>query len=409
MKSLRTNNDAVVNWLVFAYLVVFPFGQLARLPLKFANLPEVNIYAGDIIAGLLGILGIFGRLRKSGKLERLGKYFSFFSLIGLVSLVLSLRWLAVDQFFVSLMYWGRLVAYFGMFLAVYQHREEIGRKTLLKSIIGVGVICAIFGFIQLILWPDFKPLESLNWDPHYYRLTGAFLDSNFTGIILAITLLLIIGGDTNKTNKSHGTNGICRMAGGIAVFIAMILTQSRSSYLALVVGLGVLLCLKRKLWLMILAVGLLAGAILLLPKPAGEGGRIARTYSVSQRITNYQKAFYIIRRNPVIGVGFNSLRYAQRKYGLLSEKEYLQSHSAAGLDNSFLFVLATTGLLGGLGILGLCWETFNIIKKSPIILAVFIAVSVHSMFQNTFFYPWIMGMLALTLAFAIGMIDKEKD
>jgi len=40
--------------LLFLYLILFPFGQLVRLPLKLGGIPEVNFYLTDIVVGFVG-------------------------------------------------------------------------------------------------------------------------------------------------------------------------------------------------------------------------------------------------------------------------------------------------------------------------------------------------------------------
>jgi len=114
-------------------------------------------------------------------------------------------------------------------------------------------------------------------------------------------------------------------------------------------------------------------------------------------LENYQEAFSIFKKHPLLGVGFNTYRYTQRDYNILSEEEWQTSHSAAGVDSSFLFVLATTGILGFLSYL---WLYFKVLRgsKGILITASIIAMVVHAFFLNSLFYPWIMVWFWILLA-----------
>jgi hypothetical protein len=57
------------------------------------------------------------------------------------------------------------------------------------------------------------------------------------------------------------------------------------------------------------------------------------------------KAKNLIENSFLFGSGFNNLRYIKRDKGIEVEK-WQTSHSASGLDNSILFLLATTGFAG---------------------------------------------------------------
>lgn len=90
---------------------------------------------------------------------------------------------------------------------------------------------------------------------------------------------------------------------------------------------------------------------MLLPKSLpSEGVNLVRTASVNSRLVAYQEATEIFLNQPVIGVGFNMYRYSQHEKGFLKEngnaQSWLTNHSGAGVPNSYLFVLATTGLTG---------------------------------------------------------------
>ena len=126
--------------------------------------------------------------------------------------------------------------------------------------------------------------------------------------------------------------------------------------------------------------------ILLLPRPGGEGVRLERTTSSLARLENWKKGLEIIKDQPLFGVGFNTLRYAQKDYGFLTSN-WRKTHAGAGLDSSLLFVWATTGLTGLIVFLYFLKGVFK--TKSLVIKASLLALIAHSFFNNTLFYPWV--------------------
>jgi len=137
----------------------------------------------------------------------------------------------------------------------------------------------------------------------------------------------------------------------------------------------------------------------LLPRPAGEGGKIERTYTIEARLINYQQALMIAKEHPFFGVGFNTYRYAQRDYGFFEAEEWRISHSGAGADNSWLFVLATTGAFGFLSYLWFWGRALKESKKKTIVLVSLLALIIHAFFVNSLFYSWIMAWIWILLAF----------
>jgi len=293
----------------------------------------------------------------------------------------------------------RWLVYAGLYFVLFDVRRFLFKqKDLLIFLVILGVAIAFFGFVQYFLWPNLKPLETLNWDPHYYRLVSTFLDPGFTGLILVLTLIILV----NLLFKNKSNRWLI-LAGGI-VYIALVLTHSRSSYLAFLVGMGIISWLRKNTKLFVVALVVLLLSLLVLPQPKGEGGKLARTYTISYRFKNWQNALTIIKDHPLLGVGFNAYRYAQRDYGFLEEEKWQETHAGAGVDSSLLFVLATTGILGlisylwylgSAGVLAF-WQRKKVI--GIVCLASLGAILAHSFFLNSLFYPWVMGWLAILLA-----------
>lgn len=132
-----------------------------------------------------------------------------------------------------------------------------------------------------------------------------------------------------------------------------------------------------------------------------ENINLFRTVSSVARLESAQNTILIIKNNPIFGVGFNSYRYAQLRYNIRSEKLGVVSHADAGTDNSFLFVMATTGLVGFILFAFLWFCIFKQQLTKPLLIASLVGIFVDSLFVNSLFYPFIMLWLWIILALSI--------
>jgi O-antigen ligase len=125
-----------------------------------------------------------------------------------------------------------------------------------------------------------------------------------------------------------------------------------------------------------------------------------RTASSFARVEASKDAIALVSESPIIGVGFNAYRYALVEYDL--RDEVVQTSNAdAGTDNSYLFVLATTGIIGLLIFLDF-W--FNILKRvyfAPVVFASVVGLLVNTLFINSIFFSpimaWIFLLVGVTL------------
>ena len=236
------------------------------------------------------------------------------------------------------------------------------------------------GLGQYIIYPDVRFLQVTEWDPHYFRVVGSWLDPGFTGILLVFTLILL-------TLKPfiHKFTQYLTWSG---TYLALALTYSRSSYLAFLAAMA-WIAWKVKGWRFFFKMAvLLTITITILPRASGgEGVRLERTNSILARIESWKTAWGIFTKAPILGVGFNTYRYAQGAS--------LKSHAGAGADSSLLFVAATTGILG-LGVyLWYLKQLFTLSTENLALEATLVAVLVHSLFLNSLFYPAVMVWLSL--------------
>lgn len=328
--------------LINLLFLILPFGQLERIP-------GSPVYLHDLVILLLIIINL--------KFLKFSRPIWLFVAACLLSLIINLFRFSFLEILFSSLYLIRWLAY-ACLLPIFKH-QRLNLKPWLKYFC---LALAVFGLLQYLFVPDTRFLASLNWDDHYYRLISTVFDPNFLGLIFVLGLILFK----------------LQILPSLILFVALLLTYSRSSYLALIsVGFYIAL-LKKKFKIFIFAFLVLIFTLYLLPRPGGEGVKLERWFSVEQRLANYREGVRLWRQAPVFGLGFNTLRYYRND---------LTSHAAAGLDSSLLFILASAGVLGSLAYLNWLkslWPVSLLVKLS------LVAVLVHSLFQNSLFYPLIM-------------------
>ena len=393
--------EKLITALLFCYLVLFPFGQLNRLPISLFQSPEIRFYLTDLVMFLLILTwGIwrFLLIKKKYTLPPLTKPIFLFLMIAIISLIVNSSRLSIRELFVSGLYLLRWIVYAGLYFVLIDLKDRFNYlkwSSMVNYLIVLGAMTAIFGLVQYLIWPDIGFLEVFGYDPHYFRLVGTFFDPGFIGIILVLTLILLVVSNWEKIGifKLKNLPVHCLL---FTLYCSLALTYSRSSYLAYLMGMGVIAFIKKapRFFLIILFIGALT--LLILPRQSGgEGIRLERTSTIQARAGSWQNALIISRDHPLIGVGFNAFRYAQRDYGFLKE-QWQESNAGAGADSSLLFVLATTGIIGFLTYLGIWWKILRIGNLT--ILASALAILIHSLFLNSLFYPWVMAWMWILLA-----------
>ncbi len=298
-----------------------------------------------------------------------------FIFVAFLSLLLATRWGATSQF-IGLQYLVRFVIYSSL---PFFTKPLFEKRSLHHLIYYLGLVTVIIGLSQYILMPDVRFLSAWNWDDHYFRVIGSFLDPGFTGLLLVLFFTFYF---------FHRHRFLT-----ILTFITMALTYSRSSYLAFLVAVGIMAFQKKSLMFFVKGTLILILTIAILPRASqGEGVKLERTSTIQARLINWGQSIQIFSDHPVLGVGFNTYRYAQKDYGFLEEKNWLQNHAGAGADSSLLFVAATTGVVGLFFYFGYLKSLYMILNTKYMI-----PILVHSFFLNSLFYPATMLLIAILI------------
>lgn len=396
--------------LLYILLVVSLAGGVLT---KVSPIPTVNIYLFDVISifiVLANVKKIIEYIRKNYR-KQIPVY--VFLGVGGIGILGRFGELGVLGFLSSFAYLARLVLY--LFLVIPLLSIKRGdlvkiRKWMMYS----GFIFVTLGYIQYVYYPNLRNLYYLGWDEHLYRLFSTFLDPNFAGIFIGLVILLFISFFLESARKANFKKQIAFLFGYLFLFPALFLTYSRSSLLVFVCSCVILLVLLKKKKYILVFVALVVLGILALPKNfAGEGVNLLRTASAVARFQYSERAIQIFLRNPILGVGYDTLRFTSAKYGYVKGADILNSHSAAGVPDSYLEILATTGIVGFLAagyillrVMKIVWKISLGRKEEYLALVVFTsfaAVLIGSFFDNLLFYAPIMIWMIVLYGLTAGI------
>jgi hypothetical protein len=219
----------MINFLLIVVFGLFSLGQFSNFSRNLSS-GGSNLYLFDIALVILCVFGLWKLLFSVRKFFLPKSYGAFLVLLGYLGIFLSVRFidLGTADLTTSGLYLIRFVLYVFSGLIIFNliKFEVISLGFIEKLIIGSGILIAIVGFIQLLVLPDFTVLDaSLGWDPHKNRLASTFFDPNFVGayLVMALTLLLY---RFDLKNKFH-------VISALVIFVAILLTFSRSAWLML--------------------------------------------------------------------------------------------------------------------------------------------------------------------------------
>lgn len=338
----------------------FFLGQLWRL-----NFGSFSFPAIDVFIILLAVTNLFTRPTLKNK------FFLWFLIYAWLNLFIN-SLIHHYPIFMALPYLIRLSAILLLLIFPPKINPQIKKYFILAILANI-----IFGLIQYFIWPDLTYFKAIGWDDHLNRLVSTFLDPTFTGLIYLLFLIYLFF----QKNHHLVTSFLFPVT-----FLALVLTYSRSTFLALIIC-SIFISLKlRNFRIFALGFCLIILAVSLLPRPPGEGTHLERTSSIFAKSVNLQEGLKLFTTSPLVGYGYNNLPLIR-----LQTKTNL--HSLSGFDSSLLTILTTTGLIGlALFILGFYKMFFY---SSPKIQTMLVAIFVHSLFANSLLYPFTLIVLIL--------------
>lgn len=366
--------------LFFFYFLLFPFGQLLRIEGTFFN-TYVVIHPVDVVA-LLSLPYLFV-VRKNIILKLLGKVVFIFAL----SLIFSLTIFPISELKTGALYLTRLISYFSFSLLIYHLAiNKIQKRIMLLTVFLSISLFMLFGIYQIVYYYDLRDLFYSGWDDHLYRLSSTLLDPGYSVLVLITGLIILL---KSKLVESKFLKIVL-----ILLFaVSIVLTFSRAGYITAVI---VLFYIYKKYYKAVLISAIIFLAVLfILPKPRSSGVELYRTFSIYSRINNYKNTFKIFTRYPVFGIGYNNI--CNYRLTVLNV-DNISSHSCSGSDSSLLLILASTGILGMATFLNAIFKIGKNLKNNvydKFLMTVFLAVIINSFFNNSLFYNFMMGLVAV--------------
>lgn len=390
-----------MNILISLLIFSLPFGVLSRINV-FEN---TYIYLNDVFAGLIFLFFTFELLthKVEIKQKKLFCIFLIFILVGFVSLVVNSYWLNNNELIVSFLYLFRFIVYSSLIFSIAT-RSKGFLESLNKKLVIAGCLFVFLGFVQFAFYQNLRFIFYAGWDEHLYRLFSTFFDPNFAGVFLVLTFILFCQNLFVSLKNKQRFRVILLILFCFLSLLAIFLTHSRSAFIALIFGTSTLLILHHKLKILIPSIMVLFFGLMIFSNSNVESLNPFRVVSSEARIDSAKAALFIASKNPILGVGFNTYRYAQVKYGFRYEKTLFPSNSDAGTDNSYLFVMATTGIVGFVAFIAFLFAIFKSIKNSSTdilnstVIPSLISVLVASFFINVLFYPLIMTWIFILIA-----------
>ncbi|MFC1686679.1 hypothetical protein ACFLZS_02005 [Patescibacteria group bacterium] len=218
-------------YLILLFIVI---GQLGRIPLEVGGRDEILVL--DLLIPIVVLGWIFYKIYHKEKFRRTSLDKTLILFVGwmVVGLFFALRSLNLPEVFKSSLYLIRWVEYLLLFfLALDLIRTKKVLIHYIKVIVGMGVVLAILGFLQLIFVPDFSFMQEEGWDPHKGRLLSTWFDPNFIGGFFALCFSLVLG--LYYYLKNNLNTKLVLILTGATFAVATVLTYSRSAYLVFLI------------------------------------------------------------------------------------------------------------------------------------------------------------------------------
>jgi len=371
--------------LLFGIFISLLMGQFARIELINA-LANVYIHEFFLFVFICTSIIRFGLLPLQNAFK--SKKISAFFLFLLLSFSISIREFTMQQNSIAALYLVRIILYmlFGIYLFVHIESNKNIRILLSKLIYVFSIFLLIITAIQYVFFPNFWGLYAFGWDPHLYRASAVYLD---VFIAAALYGILVFFWFEKK-----------RWVLSLLFVVALVLTFSRSGYVAFVLSMLFFFISKREWRKVLVSISLFALFVILVPKPFGEGGNLMRTSSINSRILDYKLGITLWQKKPLFGFGYNRIRFAKEQLNLVSIDD--RSHSLSSFHSSFLIILVTTGLVGFISFILLIGFLF---RKYRIIRVYLVYILVMSLFDNVLLH--VLVMLPM-LFIAAHLIKKDS-
>jgi len=427
-------------------LLILIGGEFMRV-----NLGELNFPLTDFLMPLFFAIWIFKKIRfgwqPTQQIKKILIPFSAFTIWALITLLANASFFSTKEILISSFYWIRWVTYASIFfiiadelnLFLLTQKPKNWTSIIQKILLGSFVFAVLIGFLQFYFFTDFEALglADQGYDPHMNRLAGAWLDPNLAGaffligIIWLTNLILDIFASYNSKLTTYNLQLKIKKLLPITYYLlptclltlALGLTFSRSAYLAFLVACFLIGLIRAR---KILLIGFLSIILLLTFSSralerttdlvqsittlfSGEDAYFLPDATARLRIQNWEDNLNLVAKQPIFGIGYNTLRFVSRNSS--------DGHAAGGTDSSLLTILVTTGIPGLIlffwfleTLFLIFWQNWKKFKSTPAltVLISWSAILVHSFFTNSLFFPPILFLLFLFSGLGIASASKKN-
>lgn len=379
----------ILKILISVFFIAFSLGEVAKI--QFPNSISVGFF--DLAVILLSLF--YFKKIKNGKFI-LKISILLFIIVSVFSLTINFLNYELNEILIGSLYLVRWVAYTGIYFTAVKLNSK-GKNYALKFMMISGIVIVLIGYLQYFFYPSLKNLYYLGWDEHMHRMFSSFFDPNFAGVIFVLFFVFFFIYKNELLKQKLLQDFIL-----ISTFIAIILTYSRGALVMLIMCALIYSVLKKDWKIIAGTISVLAIVFVILsPGFYIENTNLLRRASASQRVETQIQAFKIFKENP-LGIGFNTYRYAREKYGFTDASRFGPSHSGAGVDNSLMLILVTTGIPGFAVYLFLLYKMFKLglsritSNKMSLVLVVSLGgLLVNSLFINSLLYSFSMAWIFL--------------
>jgi len=384
----------LLKYILLITLALFSFGQLGRIhipdqPIYF-YIYELFMVAKIFLMGLISKREIF----KNYNFRHPANYFLIW--MG-CSFLISLFYYSSQENSIAILYALRLLMY-GVFFFYLRYCLKLLSIRLDRGIVYISVFIFLGSILQYFLYPNIGNIAYLGWDPHISRLVGVFLDPPIAAAIFFLAGWFLLSRFLRERKKIYAIFSI------LISFLLIVLTYSRGAFLALfgtMLFYGIFLKRYVAIAIAIMAFGLL---ILLIPKAQTESINLLRTTSISARLEDYQKGIEIWKKSPILGIGYNHIRFEKEKYiHKVFVESYNPSHGIASFHSSFMIVLVTGGVVG---LILFLYILLDLAKKSTFMMIAIVFLSILSFFDNVLLHPFVIFFLGV-LYLSDSMTEKS--
>lgn len=387
----------LLKLLIPIFFITFSLGEVAKI--QFPGSISIGLF--DIAVVLLSAFYL-KKIWKRGFLLKLPIF--LFIVTTIFSLAINFRSYEINQIFVGSLYILRWVSYTGIYFSAVNLSPK-GKKYTLNFMMFSGIFVVILGYLQLIFYPSLKNFTYLGWDEHMHRIFSSFLDPNFAGVIFVLFFVFFyIFRDHLLSDKKLLQFLILGLTFG-----AIILTYSRGTLIMFVICALIYSIIKRNWKVILVVIGvLLIIFVILSPGFYTENTNLLRTFSSKERVKTMEQGIKIFQKNP-LGIGFNMLRYTRKKM-YPSDKKLSMSRSGAGVDNSLILILVTTGIPGFIAYVFLLYKMFKLgfLKMAKNDMGLVLIISLGGLLINSFFINSLLYSFAMAWIFLISGLTENS-